>query len=233
MARHRVAPRSAQRAVSAGTGASARADARRAPTSPTPGTHRALSRSVVARRIALPAASVAVASVVTVGGAVAFASDGTGSAIPAQRPASTAPAADPATTVGSVAAHGVNAATVATTGTPADPTSGAATTGGAVAASPNDAAAITDAIRHSELTSQVPADAYQVVGAKVSRSDPTWAWAQLLPVSDTVDRAQGVLHRTASGWSLVQLGSYEVGCSVAPSQVRADLALDCPTGTAG
>jgi hypothetical protein len=185
---------------------------------------------VVARRIALPAASVAVASVVTVGG-VAFASDGTGSAIPAQRPASTAPAADPAAAVGSVAADGVRASTASTSQAPAGLSD--ATAAGAAVASPSDAAAITDAIRHSELTSQVPANAYQVVGAKVSRSDPTWAWAQLLPVSDTVDRAQGVLHRTASGWSLVQLGSYEVGCSVAPPQVRADLTLDCPPGTAG
>ncbi|WP_232425220.1 hypothetical protein [Pseudofrankia inefficax] len=104
---------------------------------------------------------------------------------------------------------------------------------GSVAASPTDAAAIAAAIRHSDLTSQVPPAAYQVVGAKLSRSDPNWAWAQLLPVTDTIDRAQGVLHRTASGWSLVQLGSFEVGCSAAPPQVRADLALDCPPGGAG
>ena len=99
---------------------------------------------------------------------------------------------------------------------------------GSVAPSADDAAAISTAIKHSDLTSQVPSDDYQVVDAKLSRSDPAWAWAQLLPVTDTIDRAQGVLHRTASGWQLVQLGSYEVGCSVAPTQVLADLALDCP-----
>ncbi|MBL7494527.1 hypothetical protein I6A60_35575 [Frankia sp. AgB1.9] len=180
---------------------------------------------MVTRRIVLPAASVAVASVVTVGGAVAFASDGSASAVPIQRAASTAPATHPAA---STVADGVPASTVATTGAPA----GTAATGSVVASS-TDAAAIAAAIRHSDLTSQVSPDAYQVVGAKVSRNDPNWAWAQLLPVTDTIDRAQGVLHRTASGWSLVQLGSFEVGCSAAPPQVRADLALDCPPGGAG
>jgi hypothetical protein len=175
---------------------------------------------VVTRRIVLPAASVAVASVVTVGGAVAFASDGSASAVPIQRAASTAPATHPSASADSTVP--------ATTGTSA----GTAATG-SVAASSTDAAAIAAAIRHSDLTSQVSPDAYQVVGAKVSRNDPNWAWAQLLPVTDTIDRAQGVLHRTASGWSLVQLGSFEVGCSAAPPQVRADLALDCPPGGAG
>ncbi|WP_052710928.1 hypothetical protein [Pseudofrankia sp. DC12] len=226
MARHRVAPRSVPRAVPAGTGASARAHGRHAPTSATTTARLALSRRVVTRRIALPAASVAVASVVTVGG-VAFASDGSGSTVPTQRVASTAPANHPSASTG--VDGGVTASAVGMTGgTPA----GTAATG-AVAASPNDAAAIAAAIRHSDLTGQVPANAYQVVGAKLSRGDPTWAWARLIPVTDTIDQAQGVLHRTASGWQLVQLGSYEVGCSVAPAQVRADLALDCPPGAAG
>jgi hypothetical protein len=195
---------------------------------------------VVARRIALPAATVAVAGVVTVGGAVAFASGPAGPEVPPRRPASSAPAAlpqagpTPTTAAGTVTTAadagagggmGVDMSAVTTTGT-RSPES--------VVPSAADAAAITAAIRHSELTSQVPQDAYQVVGAKLSRTDPAWAWAQLLPVTGTIDRAQGVLHRTAAGWQLVQLGTYEVGCSVAPPQVRADLGLDCPsTGASG
>jgi hypothetical protein len=187
---------------------------------------------VLARRIALPAATFAVAGVVTVGGAVAFASGPGDGTVARPRPASSAPAAVPSTQTETPAATdtpagGTTLAQVAEVTTSALPAVGGQPAG-SVAPSASDAAAISAAIKHSDLTSQVPSDDYRVVDAKLSRSDPTWAWAQLLPVTDTIDRAQGVLHRTASGWQLIQLGSYEVGCSVAPAQVLADLALECP-----
>jgi hypothetical protein len=92
-----------------------------------------------------------------------------------------------------------------------------------------DASAIAEAVRTSELTSQVPAGSYQVSGTRLAASDPAWAWTELRPTVDNLDRAQGVLHRTPQGWQLVQLGSYEVGCSITPAPVRADLGLECPS----
>jgi len=243
MARHRVDPRSVSRAAPAGSTASTRPGRRHAASlnrsreTAESSTHdrarRVTSSSVIARRIALPAATFAVAGVVTVGGAVAFASSPGDGSVPQQRLASSAPAAVPSTRTETPAATDTPAGGVTTLAQVGAVTTSAPTTvggqpAGSVAPSANDAAAISAAIKHSDLTSQVPSDDYRVVDAKLSRSDPTWAWAQLLPVTDTIDRAQGVLHRTASGWQLVQLGSYEVGCSVAPAQVLADLALECP-----
>jgi hypothetical protein len=214
MARHRVDSRSASRAASAGAAAPARAG------------QLGVSRGVVARRIALPAATVAVAGVMTVG--VALAGSPAESGGVRQPAASVPPVSVPPASVLSPAGDGVVAAfPAAVIATTSGPTTGGQAAG-AVPASTADATAITSAIQHSDLTSQVPASDYRVVDAKVSRTDPAWGWAQLLPVTDTVDRAQGVLHRTSSGWQLVQLGSYEVGCDVAPPPVRADLALECP-----
>ncbi|MBL7632747.1 hypothetical protein I7412_37465 [Frankia sp. CN6] len=183
-------------------------------------------RVLLARRIVLPAATVAVAGVVTVGGAVAFAS---GPSAGTDR----APLAVSATLASTAPADGTVAA-----GPAADAADGSATdpavdvpataAGGAVPPTAADAAAITAAIRGSDLTRMVPPNDYRVAGIRISRGDPNWAWAELLPVTDTVDRAQGVLRRTESGWLLMQLGSAEVGCSIVPPQVRADLALDCP-----
>ncbi|ONH23378.1 hypothetical protein BL253_33100 [Pseudofrankia asymbiotica] len=180
---------------------------------------------MVARRIALPAATVAVASVVTIGGAVAFATSPRDAAEPIARTAATAP-------VGAASPDGAPAGATppvgeaAAAGVPA----GAArpVAAGAAAPSSADAAAITAAIRSSDLTGQVPATSYQVDHIEIAGSDPNWARAELTPVTADIDRAYGVLHRTESGWRLEQLGSYEVGCTLVPPQARADLALDCP-----
>ncbi|OHV35825.1 hypothetical protein BCD49_21315 [Pseudofrankia sp. EUN1h] len=179
---------------------------------------------MVARRIAMPAATVAVASVVTIGGAVAFAtsSQGATNATHATTSISNAPTGATAPNSAPPAAGAVGAASGA-----AQPTAGAA-----VAPSPADAAAITAAIRSSELTSLVSPTSYEVADIEIAGSDPNWARAELTPVTADVDRAYGVLRRTASGWQLAQLGSFEVGCTLVPPQARADLALDCPPPSA-
>jgi hypothetical protein len=168
---------------------------------------------VVARRIVLPAATVAVAGVVTVSGAVAFASGPSASA-DRPRPTAAASATGPRTRTAT------DSVTVA--GQPV-------AARGAETAAPTETAAITAAIHGSDLTSHVPPSDYQVTDIRISRADPTWAYAELLPVTDTIDRAHGVLHHTARGWRLMELGTYEVGCTVVPAPARADLGLDeCP-----
>jgi len=183
---------------------------------------------VVARRIVLPAASVAVASVVTIGGAVAFASG--------------APTTTNVTSAAATASAGVtnpDGASRAVPGARADAAAGLGTadagreaTRGPITPSAADAAAIVAAIQSSDLTGVVPPTSYRVVDIELAGSDPTWARASLLPVTDDIDRATVVLHRTESGWTPVQLGSYEVGCTLVPAQSRADLSLDCPPAAA-
>ncbi|OHV45908.1 hypothetical protein CC117_09080 [Parafrankia colletiae] len=102
---------------------------------------------------------------------------------------------------------------------------------GAVPPSPSESAVIAEAVRSSSLTSAVPSRSYQVTGTVLAASDQTWAWVELVPVVDDVDRAEAVLHRGEAGWELVQLGSYEVGCGLVPDSVATDLDLECPDDT--
>jgi hypothetical protein len=123
---------------------------------------------------------------------------------------------------------------------PVSATSAAAPRGGVVVVTPvrtsdtitpsaADAAAIARAVKASPYTSAVPANQYEVTGTVLASSDPTWAYTELHPTVEDVDRAEGVLHRTSSGgWELVQLGTYELGCGVAPSAVLRDFHLECP-----
>ncbi|KPM53844.1 hypothetical protein CcI49_29640 [Frankia sp. CcI49] len=99
---------------------------------------------------------------------------------------------------------------------------------GTVTPSSNESTVIAEAVRGSSLTAAVAPGSYQVVGTVLARSDQSWAWVELVPVVADVDRAEGVLHRGATGWELVQLGSYEVGCGLVPAGVAADLELECP-----
>ncbi|WP_243407752.1 hypothetical protein [Frankia canadensis] len=91
-----------------------------------------------------------------------------------------------------------------------------------------DAAAIVRAVKASPYTSAVPANQYEVTGTVLASSDPTWAYTELHPTVEDVDRAEGVLHRGTGGWELVQLGTYELGCGVAPEAVLRDFRLACP-----
>jgi len=91
-----------------------------------------------------------------------------------------------------------------------------------------DTAAIARAVKASPYTSAVPANQYEVTGTVLASSDPTWAYTELHPTVEDVDRAEGVLHRGTGGWELVQLGTYELGCGVAPDAVLHDFRLECP-----
>ncbi len=96
------------------------------------------------------------------------------------------------------------------------------------APSPKDADAIAEAVRDSEYTAAVPKTNYEVTGTVLAASDPSWAFIELEPTVGDLDRAEGVVHRTPAGWELVQLGTAEVGCDVAPSAVLDDFGLQCP-----
>ncbi|MCM3887103.1 hypothetical protein [Frankia sp. R82] len=97
-----------------------------------------------------------------------------------------------------------------------------------LAPSPADVSAIASAVKSSEYTSAVPANDYEVTGTVLAASDPTWAYTELHPTVEDYDRAEGVLHHTSGGWQLVQLGTYELGCGVAPADVLDDFGLECP-----
>lgn len=90
------------------------------------------------------------------------------------------------------------------------------------------AKAVAAAVYASPLTSEVPDGEYRVEGIRLARSNPAWALVEVRPVSDTVGPAVGVVRKTEAGWSLAQLGSYEVGCGVAPADVLLDFELSCP-----
>ncbi len=90
------------------------------------------------------------------------------------------------------------------------------------------AAAIATAVRASPLTSQVPSDGYTVTGIRLAASDPAWAWVQLRPRVTTVGPADGIVHHTARGWQLAEVGTFEVGCGLAPSRVLHDFDVTCP-----
>ncbi|WP_462183595.1 hypothetical protein, partial [Frankia sp. AgKG'84/4] len=83
-------------------------------------------------------------------------------------------------------------------------------------------------VRGSQYTAAVPATNYQVTGTVLAASDPSWALTELEPTVEDLDRAEGLVHRTPAGWELVQVGTYEVGCGVAPSAVLDDFGLQCP-----
>jgi hypothetical protein len=93
--------------------------------------------------------------------------------------------------------------------------------------SATDLAAIDTAVHTSSLTDAVPDSAYQVTGTTVSTVDPSWAWTGLRPLTAEVDRVDAVLHRDATGWTLVALGSDEVGCGLAPNAVLAGFGIGC------
>ncbi len=156
-------------------------------------------RRRAARRIVLPTATFVTAGIVTVGTAFACTGSTTGAAA---RPSGLVKS-------GAIVASSVRAADT-------------------LAPSSTDASAIAQAVKSSEYTSAVPAADYEVTGTLLAASDPTWAYTELHPTVQDYDRAEGVLHRTSGGWQLVQLGTYELGCGVAPTAVLDDFGLACP-----
>ena len=104
-----------------------------------------------------------------------------------------------------------------------------------------EARAITAAYRSSSLgdVNRVPRSRYRFTGIRVSRLAPAWATAQQVPTPAgraTFQAAYGVLVRLANRpgaagpWVLVDVGSSDVGCGVAPARVLADLRLSCSSG---
>jgi hypothetical protein len=87
--------------------------------------------------------------------------------------------------------------------------------------------AITTAVRTSPATAGVPRGAYAVTDVRTAGADATWAGAALQPTGDDLDPATVVLHRVAGTWTVVDLGTAQVGCGTAPAPVATDLGLGC------
>jgi hypothetical protein len=97
------------------------------------------------------------------------------------------------------------------------------------AATAAEAAAISTAVHSSPLTTKAGQRSFQVIGIRISRVTPTYAFATIDPASATLDGAAVALHRattTATTWRVTEVGSAQVGCSD-PSQVRIEFALSC------
>lgn len=84
---------------------------------------------------------------------------------------------------------------------------------------------ITDAVHRSEFTDGVPASSYTVTGLRASGS---WARAELKPSRGVeLDQATVVLRRSSNRWQVVDLGTAQVGCEVAPAATLRALHLRC------
>lgn len=72
----------------------------------------------------------------------------------------------------------------------------------------------------------VPSSQFTVERLRVSRS--TWAAAKIVPErSADLDPADVLVRRTKGTWKVIDLGTAEVGCGVAPAPVLATLGLRC------
>ncbi|NIZ89428.1 hypothetical protein [Kineococcus rubinsiae] len=88
-------------------------------------------------------------------------------------------------------------------------------------------AAVTTAVQTSPATAAVPRSAYAVTDVRTAAADPAWAGAALEPTGDDLDPATVVLHLVAGAWTVVDLGTAQVGCGTAPAAVAGDLGLGC------
>jgi len=85
----------------------------------------------------------------------------------------------------------------------------------------------------------VPRSHYRVTGERVSSVSGSWAKAEVVArpaYRSTFQNASVVAVRLAgtSQWVVVDLGSAQVGCGIAPNKVLADLfstKTPCPSGT--
>jgi hypothetical protein len=119
----------------------------------------------------------------------------------------------------------------------------AATAFAARNATRSQASAIARAVRSSPVAGidKVPARHYRVVNVRISTVSSAWAMASLTPTKAARDNFQPaiVLAIEPAGtrsWTVVDLGSAEVGCGIAPNAVLADLLAlksgesPCPPG---
>ena len=66
----------------------------------------------------------------------------------------------------------------------------------------------------------------RVSNIRLSSHDPTYGVASV--AAQGVGDAVAVVHRIGSAWTIVDVGSSEVGCGVAPRTILSDLDLSCP-----
>lgn len=105
------------------------------------------------------------------------------------------------------------------------------------------ASAVAKAIRSSPVDDidKVPTKRYSVTNVRISTVSKAWAMASLVPTKayrNTFQPATAVAVKPAGTreWVVVDLGTAEVGCGIAPNRVLADLLglkgteVPCPTG---
>lgn len=110
-------------------------------------------------------------------------------------------------------------------------------------ASRSQASAVAEAVRSSPVggINRVPTGRYTVTNVRVSTVSPAWAMASVMPTKAFRNRFQSatVVAVKPAGtrrWVVVDLGSAEVGCGIAPDAVLADLLglksgeAPCPPG---
>ena len=113
-------------------------------------------------------------------------------------------------------------------------------------ASPSEAAAITKAVQSTTVAGvdQIPTAQYRVTGIKVTtlpnRRQGAWAIGQVTPADQfkaTLQGATVILVKPAGtrAWTVVDVGTSEVGCGIAPNKVLSDLygtkGAPCPPGS--
>lgn len=103
--------------------------------------------------------------------------------------------------------------------------------------------ALTSAVHASSVggLNRVPQRAYRVTGVRISSVSSSWAMADLTATRayrSTFQNASVIAVKLAGTrrWVVVDLGSAQVGCGIAPDKVLADLFQTkdpCPPGTGG
>ncbi len=87
--------------------------------------------------------------------------------------------------------------------------------------------AVARAVRASALVADVPGTAYSVQSIRIT-AHQRWASALLVPTdAAALDPVVVLLRRPGQAWRVEQLGSFEVGCGLAPAQTLRELGLDC------
>jgi hypothetical protein len=111
-------------------------------------------------------------------------------------------------------------------------------------ATSSQASAVAKAVGRSPVDDidKVPAKRYSVTNVRISVVSKAWAMASLVPTKayrNTFQAATVVAVKPAGTreWVVVDLGTAEVGCGIAPNKVLADLLglkgseVPCPTGS--
>jgi hypothetical protein len=107
---------------------------------------------------------------------------------------------------------------------------GAGTALASKSASRSQATAVAQAVRSSPVggINKVPTSRYSVRRVRISTVSSAWAMASLVPTKAARNKFQAstaVLVKPAGGsrWVVVDVGSAQVGCGIAPNAVLADL----------